>query len=131
VCRENRSLLKNPNNFLIWPYREQFERQCGRQITWKFTILKKGGHALEMGLPFPAMAAFEAIQKGRHTVKSLLILLLLLTAGCTAHPYTVCRGEDYCTPALSHEEAIRASEIRKTWQDEKLYVRPVKNREGT
>ena len=48
---------------------------------------------------------------------------------CTAHPYTVCRGEDYCTPALSHEEAIRASEIKKTWKDEKLYVRPVKNRE--
>jgi hypothetical protein len=58
-------------------------------------------------------------------------LLLLLTAGCTAHPYTVCRGEDYCTPALSHEEAIRASEIKKTWQDEKLYVRPVKNKEAT
>ena len=64
-------------------------------------------------------------------MKILLILLLLLTAGCTAHHYTVCRGEDYCTPALSHEEAIRASEIKKTWKDEKLYVRPVKNREAT
>lgn len=69
--------------------------------------------------------------KRRSTVKYVLVLLLLLTAGCTAHPYTVCRGEDYCTPALSHEEAIRASEIKKTWQDEQLYVRPVKNREAT
>ena len=60
-------------------------------------------------------------------MKYLPLLLLLLTAGCTAHPYTVCRGEDYCTPGLSHEEAVRASEIKKTWQDEKLYVRPVKN----
>ena len=56
----------------------------------------------------------------------VLVLLLLLTAGCTAHPYTVPHGEDYCTTALSHEEAIRASEIKKTWHDEKLYVRPVK-----
>ena len=50
--------------------------------------------------------------------------------GCTPHLYTVCRGEDYCTPGLTHEEAIRASEVKKTWQDEKLYVRPVKNWEG-
>jgi hypothetical protein len=64
-------------------------------------------------------------------MKYVSILLLLLSASCTAHPYTVCRGDDYCTPALSHEEAIRASEIKKTWQDEKLYVRPVKNWEGT
>jgi hypothetical protein len=58
-------------------------------------------------------------------------LFLLVTAGCTAHPYTVCRGEEYCTPALTHEEAIRASDIKKTWKDEKLYVRPVKNYERT
>ena len=64
-------------------------------------------------------------------MKYLLALVVLSTAGCTAHPYTVCRGEDYCTPALSHEEAIRASEIKKTWNDEKLYVRPVKNRDAT
>jgi hypothetical protein len=64
-------------------------------------------------------------------MKYSIIFLLLLIAGCTAHPYTVCRGEDYCTPALSHEEALRASEIKKTWKDEKLYVRPVKNREAT
>lgn len=55
----------------------------------------------------------------------VLALLLLLTAGYTAHPYTVSHGKDYCTTALSHEEAIRASEIKNTWHDEKLYVRPV------
>jgi hypothetical protein len=70
-------------------------------------------------------------EKGDQMMIYISALLLLLTAGCTAHPYTVCRGEDYCTPALSHEEAIRASEIKKTWQDEKLYVRPVKNKEAT
>ena len=43
----------------------------------------------------------------------VLVLLLLLTAGCTARQYTVCRGEEYCTSASSHEEAIRASEIKK------------------
>lgn len=43
--------------------------------------------------------------------------------------YTVCRGVDCCTPALSHGEAIRTSEIKTTWQEEKLYVRPVKDRE--
>ena len=64
-------------------------------------------------------------------MKYVSVLLLLLSASCTSHPYTVCRGEDYCTPALSHEEAIRASEIKKTWRDENLYVRPVKNWEGT
>jgi hypothetical protein len=64
-------------------------------------------------------------------MKYLLALLLLLVSGCTDHPYTVCRGEDFCTPALSHEEAIKASEIKKTWNDEKLYVRPVRNREAT
>jgi hypothetical protein len=61
----------------------------------------------------------------------LFIVLFLLTAGCAAHPYTVCRGDEYCTPALTHEEAIRASEIKKTWSDEKLYVRPVKNKEAS
>jgi hypothetical protein len=55
--------------------------------------------------------------------------LLILSASCTPHPYTVCRGEDYCTPALTHEEAIEASQLKKTWNDEKLYVRPVGRRE--
>jgi hypothetical protein len=63
-------------------------------------------------------------------MKYLSVLLLVLTAGCTAHPYTVCRGDD-CTPALTHEEAIRASEIKKTWNDDKLYVRPVRNHESS
>jgi hypothetical protein len=60
-------------------------------------------------------------------MKYFCVLFLLITTGCAEHPYTVCRGEDYCTPALTHEEAIRASQIKKTWQDEKLYVRPVRN----
>ncbi len=60
-----------------------------------------------------------------------LLLLLLLTAGCSSHPYTVCRGDNFCTPALTHEEAIRAAELKKTWQDEKLYVRPIGNKEAT
>ena len=63
-------------------------------------------------------------------MKYISVLLLLVTAGCTEHPYIVCRGEDYCTQALTHEEAIRASEIKKTWNDEQLYVRPVRNREA-
>jgi hypothetical protein len=64
-------------------------------------------------------------------VKYLSLLLLLLTAGCTSHPYTVCRGDNFCTPALTHEEAIRAAEIKKTWQDDKLYVRPLASKEAT
>jgi hypothetical protein len=61
------------------------------------------------------------------TVKYLIALLLIMTAGCTAHPYTVCRGEDYCTQALTHEEAIEAAQVKKTWNDDKLYVRPVRH----
>ena len=64
-------------------------------------------------------------------MKYISIVLLLLTAGCTTHPYTVCRGDDYCTPALTHEEAIRASEIKKTWGDDKLYVRPIRTKEAS
>jgi hypothetical protein len=71
-----------------------------------------------------------AIRKGAP-VKYLSLLLLLLTAGCTSHPYTVCRGDNFCTPALTHEEAIRAAEIKKTWQDDKLYVRPRASKEAT
>jgi len=67
-----------------------------------------------------------AIRK-EGTVKYIpaALALLILTASCTPHRYAVCRGEDYCTPALTHEEAIEASQIKKTWNDEKLYVRPV------
>ena len=63
-------------------------------------------------------------------MKYPLLLFVLMTASCTAHPYTVCRGEDFCTPALTHEEAIRASEIKKTWHDDKLYIRPTRNKEA-
>ena len=47
-------------------------------------------------------------------------------AGCTAHPYTVCRGEDYCTPTLSHEEAIERAEhsVDRYWPKE-LQVFPM------
>jgi hypothetical protein len=31
----------------------------------------------------------------------------------------------HCTPALTHEEAIQALQVKNTWNDEKLYVRPV------
>jgi hypothetical protein len=69
---------------------------------------------------------FVSHKRKEASVKYLPILLFVLTAGCTApHPYTVCRGDDYCTPALTHEEAIQASQLKKTWNDEKLYVRPV------
>ncbi len=51
-------------------------------------------------------------------------LIVVGTVSCTPHPYTVCRGEDYCTPPLTHEEAMQASQLKKSWDDEKLYVRP-------
>lgn len=51
-------------------------------------------------------------------------LMLVWAVGCAPHPYTVCRGEDYCTPPLTHEEAIQAAQLKKSWDDEKLYVRP-------
>src|SRR5688572_242224 len=90
---------------------------------------KEDSHTPGYGVTFQVMC-FLATRKG-GPVKYILVLLLLVTAGCTAHPYTVCRGEDYCTPAFTHEEAIRASELKKTWHDEKLYVRPVRNKEGS
>jgi hypothetical protein len=50
---------------------------------------------------------------------------LVSTVSCASYPsYTVCRGEDYCTPPLTQEEALHAAELKKTWDDEKLYVRP-------
>jgi hypothetical protein len=63
-------------------------------------------------------------------MKYLPFLLLVLTASCAPHPYTVCRGDDYCTPALTREEAIEASQLKKTWNDEKLYVRPIRSKEA-
>jgi len=50
--------------------------------------------------------------------------MLVWTVSCAPHPYTVCRGEDYCTPPLTHDEAIQAAQLKKSWDDDKLYVRP-------
>jgi hypothetical protein len=73
----------------------------------------------------------EAIRHQRKevTVKYLPTLfgtcMLVSAVSCAPHPsYTVCRGEDYCTGPLTHEEAMQASQLKKTWDDEKLYVRP-------
>lgn len=55
---------------------------------------------------------------------SILILCTVLF-GCSEHPsYVVCRGEAYCTPPLSHDEAMHAAQLKKAWADEALYVRP-------
>jgi hypothetical protein len=51
--------------------------------------------------------------------------MLVSAVSCAPHPsYTVCRGEAYCTSPLTHEEAMQASQLKKSWDDEKLYVRP-------
>jgi len=68
-------------------------------------------------------------QRKEVTVKYLPTLLgtcmLVSALSCAPHPsYTVCRGEEYCTPPLTHEEALHAAEIKKTWDDDKMYVRP-------
>jgi hypothetical protein len=58
---------------------------------------------------------------------SLGYILILWTGhlGCSEHPsYVVCRGETYCTPPLTHEEALQAAQLKKVWADEALYVRP-------
>ena len=47
---------------------------------------------------------------------------------CSQHPYVVCRGEDHCSAPMTHEEAIQASQVKKAWSDEGLYIRPVKPR---
>jgi hypothetical protein len=55
---------------------------------------------------------------------SILILYAGLS-GCAEHPsYVVCRGETYCTAAMTHEEAVHAAQLKKAWSDETLYVRP-------
>jgi hypothetical protein len=64
----------------------------------------------------------------RFTVKYVPMLFgalaLVSTVSCTPHPYTVCRGEEYCTPPLTLEEAMQHAQLKKTWEDEKLYIRP-------
>ena len=44
--------------------------------------------------------------------------------GCDKRPYVVCRGEAYCTAPLTHDEAMHASQLKKAWGDDHLYVRP-------
>lgn len=69
-------------------------------------------------------------QRKEVTVKYLPtlcgIVMLVSTVSCTPHPYTVCRnaGEEYCTPPLTLEEAMQHAQLKKTWEDEKLYIRP-------
>ena len=58
---------------------------------------------------------------------SLGYILILCTGllGRAEHPsYVVCRGEAYCTAPLNHDEAMQASQLKKAWADEALYVRP-------
>jgi len=51
--------------------------------------------------------------------------MLVWAVSCAPHPYKVCRTEAYCTPPLTHEEAMQAAQLKKSWDDEKLYVRPI------
>jgi hypothetical protein len=61
----------------------------------------------------------------RLAVLSSLLCLYAAVAACTEHPsYVVCRGEAYCTPPLTHDEAIHAAQLKRAWGDEQLYVRP-------
>ena len=57
-----------------------------------------------------------------------ILSLSMGVLGCSQHPYVVCRGEDHCSSPMTHEEAIQASQVKKAWSDEALYVRPVKPR---
>jgi hypothetical protein len=64
----------------------------------------------------------------------LLCSVLSLCAGvlgCSTHPYVVCRGETYCTAPLTHDEAIKAAQVKKAWSDEGLYVRPAQAASAT
>ena len=61
----------------------------------------------------------------RLVLLSYVLSLCIGVLGCSSpHPYVVCRGEDHCTPPLTHEEAIQAAQVKKAWTDEALYVRP-------
>ncbi len=58
------------------------------------------------------------------TAVYLLLLLLGLGAalGCVSKPYVVC-GETRCTKPLTHEETVRAQEVKKVWgTDAPLHV---------
>jgi len=73
---------------------------------------------------------FEISFKTKGAEMRIFILMGLLSfcmglSACSEHPsYVVCRGEAYCTTALTHEEAIQAAQLKKAWADEGLYVRP-------
>ena len=40
-------------------------------------------------------------------------------------------GETYCTAPLTHDEAIKAAQVKKAWSDEALYVRPAQSASAT
>ena len=65
----------------------------------------------------------------RLVILSGVLAFWSMVVSCTDHPYVVCRGESYCTPPMTHDEAIHAAQIKKAWADQALYVRPaeVKN----
>ncbi len=54
----------------------------------------------------------------------LRLILGIGVVGCEKRTYVVCRGEAYCTAPLNHDEAMHASQLKKAWGDEHLYVRP-------
>jgi hypothetical protein len=60
----------------------------------------------------------------RLVLLSYVLSLCIGVLGCSPHPYVVCRGEAYCTPPLTHDEAMHAAQLKKSWADEALYVRP-------
>ena len=53
-------------------------------------------------------------------------ILILSTGllGCADHhpTYVVCNA--YCTPPMSHDEAVQAAQLKNAWADDTLYVRP-------
>ena len=60
----------------------------------------------------------------RLVLLSYVLILCAVVSGCSPHPYVICRGEAYCTPPLTHDEAMHAAQLKKAWADEALYVRP-------
>ena len=53
-----------------------------------------------------------------------VLIVAIGVMGCEKWPYAVCRGEAYCTAPLNHDEAMHASQLKKAWGDDHLYVRP-------
>ena len=54
-------------------------------------------------------------------MKELMCLLWfsLFVVGCVSTPYQVCSDDipGRCTKPFTHEEVVRASEVRKAWGD--------------